>query len=344
MHLTLFIPDLLPPPGAERAVADSAALLRRQCGRASLQHFPAIDAETWLCQAFEVERQHDWPVAALTALVDGLAAESGAWLRADPVHLQMQRDRTLVVAAPALDLGADEATQLVAALNAHFAGDGITLAAPHPARWYLQHEDAARVTAHNLSAVAGRPLPRWQPGGRWHRWITESQMLLHEHPVNVAREARGAAAINSLLPWGGGTRPAVPGRTFSRVWSGDPLAIALAVLSGAEHAPPPTGAAGWLAAAQAATRRDADTQQLIMLEQLHFAARYEGPDAWREGVARLERDWLAPLWQALGSAVTALDLVATNPEQCLRICLRPADKFKFWRRTPSWPALTGIPG
>lgn len=340
MQLTLLIPDLLPPPGAERLAAGTAPILRRMCGRGAVLHFPAIDAETWLCQAFEVEKQNDWPVAPLTALVDGLAAESGCWLRADPVHLQLQRNRSIVLAAPALEITTAEAEALTATLNAHFVSDGISLTAAQPARWYCAHTDAAGITAPPLTAVAGRPLPRAQLAGNWHRWLTECQMLLHEHPVNIAREQRGAPVINSLLLWGGGSRPAVPGRHFSHVWSADPLAHALALQSGAESAPPPNTAAAWLGALSGKIAPGA--RHLITLDHVHHAARYEGPDSWMQTVSALEDGWFAPLWSALGNTLTMLDIVATNPEQCLRITLRPSDRMKFWRRTPDWSTLTGI--
>jgi hypothetical protein len=340
VQLTLLIPDLLPPPGAERIVASSAPFLRRMCGRGTIQNFPAIDIETWLCQAFEVEKQQDWPVAALTALLDGLPAESGTWLRADPVHLQLQRSRTLVLAVPALEISAAEADALAASLNKHFAIDGIQLDAAHPSRWYLSHPETADVIAPTLSAVAGRPLPRAQTSGRWHRWLTECQMLLHDHPVNIAREQRGAPPVNSLFLWGGGSRPTVTGRHFTHVWTTNPLAIALAVQSNAEYASMPGTAAAWLAAQNGAT--SATARHLVTLEHVHHAARYEGPDSWMQTVSALEDGWFAPLWSALGHALTSLDIVATNPEQCLRITLRPANKMKFWRRTPGWPSLTGV--
>ncbi len=340
MQLTLFIPDLLPPPGAERLVAASAPFLRRMCGRGALQHFPAIECETWLCQAFEVEKQLDWPVAALTALVDGLPADTGTWLRADPVHLQMQRNRTLVLAAPALEVSAAEAAALTATLNAHFAAEAIAVTAAQPSRWYLAHAEAGTFATPALTTVAGRPLPRAALSGRWHRWLTECQMLLHEHPVNLAREQRGAPAINSLMLWGGGVKPAVPGRHFSHVWTTDPLATALAVQSGADCAAVPGTAAAWFAAQSA--KPAAGARHLITLEQALHAARYAGADAWMQTVSALEDGWFAPLWSALGGTLDALDIVATNPEQCLRIMLRPSDRFRFWRRTPDWSSLTGV--
>ncbi len=340
MQLTLLIPDLLPPPGAERIVSGSAPFLRRMCGRGTIRHFPAIDTESWLCQAFEVAKQQDWPVAALTALLDGLPAESGNWLRADPVHLQLQRNRTLVLAAPALEITAAEAAALAETLNSHFSADGIRLNAIHPTRWYLAHPETADVIAPTLSAVAGRPLPRIENTGRWHRWLTECQMLLHDHPVNLAREQRGAPSINSLLLWGGGSRPAVPGRHFTHVWTANRLAVALAIQSGAEYSEAPGTAAAWLAA-QSGTGAE-NARHLVTLEHAHHAARYEGPDLWMQTVSALEDGWFAPLWAALGNSFTSLDIVATNPEQCLRITLRPSDRMKFWRGTPDWSSLTGV--
>ena len=340
MQLTLFIPDLLPPPGAERLTAGTAANLRRMCGRGAVEHFPAIDVETWLCQAFEVEKQLNWPVAALTALIDGQPAASGFWMRADPVHLQLQRSRSLLLAAPALAITAAEAAALAETLNTHFAADGIVLNAAQPTRWYCTHSEAAAITSPTLTALAGRPLPRAQLAGPWHRWLTECQMLLHEHPVNNAREQRGDPVINSLLLWGGGSKPAVSGRHFSHVWSADPLAAALALQSGAQYAPVPNTAAAWLGALPGKTA--AGACHLITLDQAHHAARYEGPDAWMQTVAALEDGWFAPLWAAIGGPIEELHIVATNPEQCLRVTLHAADRLKFWRRTPDWSTLTGI--
>lgn len=342
MHLTLFIPDLLPPPGIESVISGEgpAPVLRRMFGRGHLERFPAINTETWLCQAFEVEPGEDWPVAALTAAVDGLPAESDWWLRADPVHLQMQRNSTRVLAAPALTLTDEEAATLTRALNAHFSGDDITIDAAHPLRWYIRQTAATEVAAPPLSAIAGQAV-RGAPltGARashWHRVLTEAQMVLHEHPLNVDRETRGLPAVNSLLLWGGGCRPAVPGRHFSHVWSDDALATALAVQSGAAFADTPANAANWFA-----HKPEPGSRHLVTIDRVHHAARYGGPDAWIKAVAAIEELWFAPLWAALERRrLGELVIVATGPGQCQRCSLQPADKFKFWRRTPDWAALT----
>ena len=342
LHLTLFIPDLLPPD--ERYLAGggpAAPALQRLLGRGDVQRFPAIDAEPWLCQTFEVEQRGDWPVAALTAAVDGLDTGNDWWLRADPVHLQMQRSSTRVLAAPALTLSNIEADALAASLNTHFSADGIAITAAHPTRWYIRQQESAAVAGPTLSAAAGRPLPRMAGGGahasHWHRVLTEAQMVLHEHPVNAAREARGLPVVNSLLLWGGGRKPAVPGRRFSAVWTDDALAVALAEQSDADCAAVPANAASWLA-----RKPDADGRHLITLDRAHHAARYGEPNDWAKAVSMLDEFWIAPLWAALnGRTLAELVIVITGPAQCLRCTLRSADKLKFWKRALPWPAIAG---
>jgi len=341
VRLTLFIPDLLPPPGAEALMGsgDPAPVLRRILGRGELLRFPPIDAEVWLCQAFEVEPREDWPAAPLTAAIDGLQAESGWWLRADPVHLQLQRNHTRLLAAPALALDTQEAAALAATLNAHFSGEGLELLAPHPARWYFREDKAIGLAAPVPGALAGRPVPRNPLAGvrasHWHRVLTEAQMLLHDHPVNQAREARELPPVNSLLLWGGGRKPAVPGRHFSQLWSNDALAVALALQAGAEHHEVPASAALWLG-----RRPDTAAHHLLLLDRAHAAARYEGPEAWLHALSVLEERWFAPLHATLGHrGLEEMEIVATGPELCLRCMLRPGDRLKFWRRPPPWPAL-----
>lgn len=340
MHLTLFIPDLLPPGGSEAATAygSTAPVLRRMLSRGEVQRFPPIDAEIWLCQAFEVEQREGWPVAPLTAAVDNIDIGGDFWLRADPVHLQLQRNGTRVMAAPALTVSHDEAMALAAALNAHFNSDGIVLTAPHPARWYIRQTESAGIIAPTLSATAGRSMPplAGARASHWHRVLTEAQMVLHEHQVNEARDARGLPAVNSLLLWGGGRKPAVPGRHFSSVWSDDPLAAALAVQGGMDTRPAPAGAALWFG-----KRPQPDGRHLVTLDRVHHAARYGGPQAWLKAVNALEELWFGPLWRALSGPLQELVVVAGGPDACLRCTLRSADRLKFWRRTLPWAAVAG---
>ena len=139
---------------------------------------------------------------AISAAFDGLAA--GCWLRADSVNLSLQRDQLLLASVQA---GSEEAAALCASLNAHFAGQDIEFFAPHPRRWYMRLDALPRIITTPLSEVVGgdvrRALPTGEDAARWHRLFNEIQMLLHAHPLNEAREARGELPINSrvVLGW-----------------------------------------------------------------------------------------------------------------------------------------------
>jgi hypothetical protein len=71
-----------------------------------------------------------------------------------------------------------------------------------------------------------------------------------------------------------------------------------------------------------------------VLEQLDAAAQYGNASDWRENIAALERDWFAPLLQALRQRqISRLTLVSTGTGRCERFEATPLDLFKFWRKS-----------
>ncbi len=55
-----------------------------------------------------------------------------------------------------------------------------------------------------IAAGCSRNLPSGADAGTWKRWQNEIEMLLHAHPVNIAREAEGLLPANGVWFWGGG--------------------------------------------------------------------------------------------------------------------------------------------
>ena len=183
----------------------------------------------------------DWPVAALTALVDLEADEgSGFRLRADPVHLRADIDDLVLFDASGIDLSPDEAVALARTVNDALGPHGPRIDAAHPHRWYVAPDAPARIATTPLSRAAGArvfgALPRGPDAARWHRWMNEVQMALHECPVNVERERRGAAPVNSVWVWGAGSLPPAGDAPapFVRVWTDDALLRGLARHAGVE--------------------------------------------------------------------------------------------------------------
>jgi hypothetical protein len=342
MRCTLLISDLLPPAafGSEPFQDMRLPALETLLARGTVVRQPALERDAWLCRAFGVAKQLDWPVAPLTLAADGVDPQHHYWLRADPVELRMEHSR-LVMARAVSDIDATESRELVAALNRHFARDGITLLAPFPRRWYLRADRAPGITTTPLVQAANRDIEAHLPQGGvaldWHRLINEAQMVLHEHAVNVAREARGAATVNSVWLWGGGTAPAVGRPHYDTVWGSDALTRSLASAAGiARHELAGSGAV-WLATASAAGKN-----HLLVFDQLSEALRAGGIAGWREQLAILERDWMAPLASALrAKRISAITLVATNSDDLLEATLTPALLWRLWRRARPLASYTG---
>jgi len=221
----LVIPDLFLPKSiaAEVAAGLSLPALQKMLGRGNSEMLEPVTLEELLCGLFGISFQGDAPIATISASFDGLAA--GCWLRADPVHLNLQRDRLLL---SGVQVGSAEAAALCASLNEYFSGQGMEFFAPHPHRWYVRLETLPRIRTTPLSQVIGgdvrRVLPTGEEAARWHQLFNEIQMLLYSHPLNEAREARGELMINSVWFWGSGCDRA----NGSLRSSGEPVGLPLA--------------------------------------------------------------------------------------------------------------------
>ncbi|MEN6586560.1 MAG: phosphoglycerate mutase [Sulfuricella sp.] len=332
MQCHLLIPSLF-PPGAVTQQNDplhgiKVPALQTLLARASCAQAPHKEMESWLCESFGATRQQDYPAAPLCLMAEGVTPEAHYWLRADPVHLGVERDQLVLSEASTFSLAPDEADALIATLNQHFAADGLHFVAPRAQHWYLRLARAPLISTHGLFQAAGRSihplLPAGQDAMRWRALLNEVQMLLFEHPVNVAREERGSAPINSIWLSGGGVLPQNLTQPFDRIWAGDALARGLALAARIPHENLPENAAAWL-------KRAALGKHLLVLDALRPAAFYGDPNAWRAQLARLEEKWFAPLKQALQRGSITLTLHAPTPAGTLSFMLTRGSLWKLWQ-------------
>lgn len=318
--LHLIVPDLLLPQRFAAEVTADLALpcLQKIMARADHMVMPARSMEAALCDAFAVEAQHDLPIASITAAFDGLPA--GCWMRADPVHLQLQRDQMLL-SLPEVEV--DEAVQFCAALNEYFVGQGMTFYAPHPQRWYVRVQQLPDMLTTPLSEVIGGnvrgALPQGVDSQHWHQLFNEMQMLLYSHALNDVREARGALAVNSLWLWGGGESVKLQ-TPYASVRSDDSLSEMFCAAAGIAPLP------------LSVKELDADGEGLMVYSALRSAMQSADLHAWREALLRLESDIAAPIWQALRNGSLAslqLDILAGENSQC-RVLTR-SQTWRLWR-------------
>ncbi len=209
MQLTLVIPGLLDVSSSSLVESDMAApALAHALAASPSTPIDDGDESAILCAALGVSRQSDWPIAPLQARAAGFDPERRYWLCALPATLEPRRDDVRLVGLVD-DVSADEGTTLSSMFNAHFSDDGLQFFVPEPSRWLLSCDSAPRLFTKPPSAALGAPLFDHLPTGAdsaiWRRWQNEIQMLLFEHPVNLAREAQGRPLINNLWLYGGGT-------------------------------------------------------------------------------------------------------------------------------------------
>jgi hypothetical protein len=312
MHCSLFVPDFFSTKSAAPAARLAAAETLIAKGRRKRKAPIARDA--WLFERFGIRRQHDWPVAPYSLLGDGGAPGGHFWMRADPVHLSVGRD-SLAFDGNALDISRSEADALTATLNRHF-GDTLAFHPLSAERWYVRLAEAPEVDTMPPSAARGAGIGDKLPSGadamRFRALMNETQMLLHEHPVNAVREARGAPAVNSVWFWGGGTLIAPAARPFSIVLAEDPLARGLALAAGT----PERRASG--KADTMISALPAEGMALIVLDPQHGAA--------------LELDWFGPLLAALqGGRIGMLSLFLAGEDSLLEVETVRSDLRYFWR-------------
>ncbi|BBP04177.1 hypothetical protein TPL01_27360 [Sulfuriferula plumbiphila] len=331
MLITLLIPDLIPPPEMRDAALGGLAppALQTLLARADRTTAPAEGGlDGWLCRAFGVDKQQDWPIAPVTLLADGGEPGKDYWLRADPVHLRATRDKLMLVDSGAFQLTQSEAETYAQAFNAHFSAEGFTLYPLRPDRWYLKLDQPPALTTQPVTAVTGKHLDPYLPQGadglKWHRLYNEIQMLFFSLPLNDAREARGELTVNSIWLWGGGTPPRITPAGTTRLWANDPTACAIALFAACPNAPLPH---------HATALADSTDDALVLAGHLRGAAQYGDIIGWREGLQQLETDWFAPLLAMLKAGkVPALRIIVPGAAEIVEWRVTRGMLLKFWRR------------
>ena len=149
------------------------------------------------------------PWAALQAQKDpSLADFGGAWAFVTLCHWQADKHQVSMRQIPMQDLPQVESDTLLSAMRPFFAEDGITLYPNESGRWLAHANVFEGLATASPDRVLGRNLVAWMPdaaqAGGLMRLISEMQMLLYNHPVNDAREARGTLPVNAFWLSGSG--------------------------------------------------------------------------------------------------------------------------------------------
>ena len=143
------------------------------------------------------------PIAAVSAMEEGLPIEGRFWLRADPVKLRADLSTAYLLGSPKLSLSAEEQQALHRLLTPYLEADDIQLHMPAATRWYISCPNLPGLKTTLPVWAMGKSIEAFLPQGPeqtiWLQRQTEWQMLLHDHPL-----------IDSLWLWGEGRLPNKP--------------------------------------------------------------------------------------------------------------------------------------
>lgn len=150
------------------------------------------------------------PWAALRAQKHpSLADFGGAWAYVSLCHWQADKKQVRMHQIPMQDMSQSESDTFLNDMRPFFAEDGLTLYPDEPGRWLAHGDMLTGLATASPDRALGRSLAPWMPNvaqaSGLLRLISEMQMLLYTHPLNDARESRGALAVNALWFNGSGT-------------------------------------------------------------------------------------------------------------------------------------------
>ena len=267
-----------------------------------------------------------WPAAAVTRQRDAGDAAGALWLRADPAYVRPDiSGARLLGFGDALGLNEAQVALLLTPLRPLFGDCGFIIDAPHPSRWYVRLPAGAKLPAFASPTDAlGADLLEHLPGSvaqdpgarRWRSLLSEAQIVLHNHPLNAERAARGLAPVNSLWFWGAGALPDRVTCTADLVLTRDEAVQAFAMQARTEAREPPEA---W----------PADSAGHTVVDLRHLRAAHE-----------LHASWLAPMLAEVESGRRSC--IALEFEDGVSYTLARSQRWRFWRRPlVAFPAASG---
>jgi hypothetical protein len=215
-HISLVLPFALPAPefAADLVRALEAPSLAALLSRASGHSFHALEPaarvlphELWIARALGLANGVAPGVAASAMRGYGLDPLDGTWFIVNPAHIQIAHSHLMMNDTRRLDLREDEGRALFESARACCDEAGHTLLYGASDTWFLRADDWDGIRTASPDAAVGMNLTDWVPSGNparaFRKLQNEVQVSWYTHPVNAARENRGAAPVNAIWPWGG---------------------------------------------------------------------------------------------------------------------------------------------
>lgn len=221
------------------------------------------------------------------------SAAPQAWMT--PCHWQIGMDQVVMADPAHLRLSDDESQQLLQAMRPFLQEDGLQVTWHSALLWHAQGAMLADLPTASLDRVMGQNVKDWMPqhpaARPLQRLQSEMQMLLYNHPVNDARDARRQHTVNAFWLHGAGSLPAVPPSAASPVNAA--VTVPVALRASALHGDVPAWRQAWqrldaTVVADLLQHVQATGQGQLSLCSEHTAHTYTAvPAAWHQKITRL---------------------------------------------------------
>ncbi|PUE08349.1 hypothetical protein [Limnohabitans sp. T6-20] len=215
--------------------------------------------------------------------------QAQAWMT--PCHWQVGMDQVVMADPAHLHLSDEESQQLLQAMQPFLIEDGLQVTWHSALLWHAQGALLAELSCASLDRVIGQNVKAWMPDSPTARPLqrlqSEMQMLLYNHPVNNARDARRQIAVNSFWLHGAGSLPV---GTQPKV---HPVTVPEGLRSAALHGDVQAWRQAWqqldtTTVADALAHLQATGQVTLSLCSEHAAHTYTAaPAAWHQRITRL---------------------------------------------------------
>jgi hypothetical protein len=334
--VTLMIPGLAPFSSAQwqelKQRLPALPALTDLLNQSRISRNPAnASYETMLSEKFGLSVQ-PLPVAALTYWHDIGRPPAKHVLRADPVYLKADRDCLFLLGRHGLQLSLEEAESLAADINKLYEDLPWSMEIGTAERWYICSEEDFNIATRSLNDVFGKNLQPYLPEGdaktQWRAIFNEMQMLLHSNEVNHQREMNRQLPVNSLWLWGEGELPPTEplrNKTHDQVNSNDAFCRGLANWAQCGNASLPDTANEWF-------EQNSTGQHLLVFDDMRILAR-EDFSSWESNLIRWEKNWLAPLRDAVQRKQIQLTIESDNG--FVFVCNSPRWN-RIWNKKRNW--------
>ncbi|HEN47279.1 MAG TPA: phosphoglycerate mutase [Mizugakiibacter sp.] len=177
------------------------------------------------------------PVAALLRQYALGEAADNIWICADPAYVQPDMGGARMLACSGFDLTDTEVGALSRVLKPLFGDAGLLLETTSSEHWQLRLPKNRPLPDFDPpEQVLGDSLLAHLPEGRyarsWQALFNEVQLVLHQHPVNRARQQQGVWPVNCLWFWGAGALPLQVSTQLDWAMGEDTKLLALASQAG----------------------------------------------------------------------------------------------------------------